>query len=89
MAATLRPGNAHTAEGAREFVVNTVRNIARHTDGTPRLVRMAAGFSGNDALERLEHRGINGLRKTPDATLEKTSARGRTRTGMGHCPEGF
>lgn len=35
------------------------------------------------------HYGINSLRKVADATLGKASARGRTRTGMGHCPEGF
>lgn len=65
LAATLRPGNVHTAQGAGEFIIDTVRNIARHSDGPPRLVRMDAGFSGNDLLEYLESHGMKYLCRLP------------------------
>lgn len=53
--ATLRHGKAHTAEGADDYVLDTVSLVEEHV-GKVFCVRMDAGFPSEHLLAALEHR---------------------------------
>lgn len=53
LAAELRPGNVHTAEGTEEFLVPLLERVERHL-GRPARVRGDAGFPSEDLLALLE-----------------------------------